>query len=123
MAKISFDSDGFTVELTPAEKFFALHGSLHVPYSHVVDASVEDRNGWRDAWRKLMGTSAPGLKMAGTFFGHGGWAFLDYSNGENCLAITTRDERYKQIVVQLDESQNAADIVNQLREKVSSSSG
>jgi len=117
MAKIIFGSDKFTVELTPVEKFFALHGSLHVPYSHLVDASVEDRSGWIDAWRKLMGTSAPGLKMAGTFLGKGGWAFLDYSNGENCLAIQTRDEIFKQIVVQLERDQDAADIAARLREK------
>ncbi len=108
-----------TIELTPFEKFFALHGSLHVPYSHVVDASIEDRSGWRDAWRKLMGTSAPGFKMAGTFFGHGGWAFLDYSNGENCLAITTRDETYKEIIVQLEPDQDAATFAAQLRDKIS----
>ena len=117
MARITFESSSFTIELTPLEKFFALHGSLHIPYSHVVDASVENRSGWIDAWRKLMGTSAPGLKMAGTFFGKGGWAFLDYSNGENCLAITTRDETYKQIVVQLDSDENAASIAQQLRDK------
>jgi len=119
MAKITLDSDSFTVELKPLEKFFALHGSLHIPYSHVVDASIEDRNGWIDAWRKLMGTSAPGLKMAGTFFGQGGWTFLDYSNGKNCLAITTRDETFRQIVVQLDDDQNAGQIAAQLKGKAS----
>ena len=122
MARIVFHSDSLSIELTPLEKFFALHGSLHIPYSHVVDASVEGRSGWRDAWRKLMGTSAPGLKMAGTFFGQGGWAFLDYTNGTNCLAITTRDERYKQVVVQLESDQDAAAAATQLRDKVTSRS-
>ncbi|MBV8689498.1 MAG: hypothetical protein JOZ59_05270 [Candidatus Eremiobacteraeota bacterium] len=122
MAQITLNSDSFTIELTPLEQFFALHGSLHIPYSHVADATVEDRSGWKDAWRKLMGTSAPGLKMAGTFFGKGGWAFLDYRDGRNCLAITTRDEQYKQVVVQLDSQQNAADVAAQLREKATKTS-
>ena len=53
-----------------------------------------------DLWRKLWGTNAPGLKMAGTFYLPEGLAFLDDSPGNRCLVIETRHERYRTIIVQ-----------------------
>ncbi|HZZ66319.1 MAG TPA: hypothetical protein VFE17_12510 [Candidatus Baltobacteraceae bacterium] len=63
---------------------------------------VEDENGWRHMWRKLAGTNIPEVKMAGTFMFPGGLAFLDYSDGRNCVVIETTQERYRYVVVQSD---------------------
>jgi len=59
--------------------------------------------GWQFWWRKIIGTSAPGLETAGTFFANGGLAFLDFGTGRNCVVLETQHERYKLVIVQTDD--------------------
>lgn len=120
MARVTLEPDGVLIELTPVEKFLALHGSLRVPYTHIANARAEDRNGWGDMWKKAIGTDAPGLKMAGTFFSARGWMFLDYGSGRNCLVLETHDETYATIVVQIDDSIDAANLAAQIVKKAAS---
>lgn len=113
MARISIDNDIITIELSPVDKFFSLHGNLRIPVAHVTGATVEDENGWNYLW-KLMGTSLPGIKVAGSFFTADGLAFCDFGNGKNCVVLDTTNEMFKRVVVQLDESQNAQDVAAQI---------
>jgi hypothetical protein len=106
MARISIESNTITVQLSTMDKIWAVHGSLQVPLAHETLARVEDENGWTHLWRKIIGTNAPGLKMAGTFFLDGGLAFLDYSDGRNCLVLETQHEKYKLVIVQPDRDQD-----------------
>ena len=100
MPKISIEGNAVQVHLTGLDPVWAVHGSLQIPLSHVTRARVEDESALAHFWRKLVGTNAPGLKMAGTFFTDGGLAFLDYSTGKNCIVLETTHERYKTVVVQ-----------------------
>src|ERR1700737_653604 len=103
MAEIHVDGDSLSIELTVLEQFLAVHGSLRIPLQHITGVEVADENGWSFAWRKLIGTSAPGLKMAGTFFSGDGWVFCDFGNGKSCLQIDVAHETYKRIIVQLSD--------------------
>jgi hypothetical protein len=114
MPKVTIEGDDVVIALSPMDKFWALHGSMRIPREHITGARVEDENGWKRMWGKIIGTNAPGLKIAGTFFGNGGLMFCDYGSGRNCLVIETRDETYKTVIVQVDEDQDAAAIAAQL---------
>jgi hypothetical protein len=107
MARIAIESNNVQVQLSALDKVWAFHSSLQIPLGHITRARVEDENGWVHMWGKLVGTSAPGLKMAGTFFMPGGLAFLDYSDGRSCLVLETQHERYKYVIVQPDRGQDA----------------
>ena len=100
MANVTIENNSVTIELSTMDKIWATHGSLKIPLSHITLASVEDENGWDFWWRKIIGTSAPGLKTAGTFFADGGLAFLDFGTGRNCLVLQTAHETYKTVIVQ-----------------------
>lgn len=113
MAHISIDNDILTVELSPADKFFALHGNLRIPLAHVTRAVVEDENGWKYLW-KLLGTNLPGIKVAGSFFTSDGLAFCDFGNGQNCVVLDTTNEMFKRVVVQLDRSQDAQGMADRI---------
>lgn len=102
MARISIENNNVNIQLSPMDKVWAVHGSLQIPLAHVIRARVEDEHGWEHLWRKLIGTNAPGLKMAGTFFLPGGLAFLDYGDGRNCLVLETQHEKYKTVIIQPD---------------------
>lgn len=100
MVNVRLEDDAVVVELSPVEKFLALHGSLRIPYEHITGVRVEDENGWKRMWGKLAGTNFPPYKIAGTFFGDGGLVFCDYRDGQNCLVIETRDETYRTVYIQ-----------------------
>lgn len=106
MARISIESTNVLVNLTSGEKFFAVHGSLRIPLTHVTSVHVEDEDGWQHMWRKLVGTGVPQVKMAGTFMFPGGLAFLDYTDGRNCVVIETTQESYRYVVVQPERDQD-----------------
>jgi hypothetical protein len=118
MPKITIESNTLQVQLSNLDKVWAIHGSLTIPLSHVTSARVEDQNGWTHMWRKIIGTDAPGWKMAGTFFLPGGLAFLDYSDGKNCIVIETQHERYKQLIVQPDHGDDPDAIVAEINRRV-----
>lgn len=102
MARIAIESNNVHVQLSPMDHVWAMPGSLTIPLAHITLVRVEDENGWNHLWHKVIGTNAPGLKMAGSFFTSGGLAFLDYAGGKNCLVLETQHETYKYVIVQLD---------------------
>ncbi|HKU69049.1 MAG TPA: hypothetical protein VJP85_14860 [Candidatus Baltobacteraceae bacterium] len=118
MARIAIESNNVHVRLSTMDKVWAIHGSLMIPLAHVTLARVEDENGWNHLWRKIIGTNAPGLKMAGSFYLPGGMAFLDYAGGENCLVLETQHETYKNVIVQLDRDQDPDAIAAEINRRV-----
>lgn len=118
MARIAIESNNVHIQLTPFDKFWAMHGSLTIPLAHVTLARVEDENGWAHMWGKVIGTNAPPLKMAGTFYLPGGLAFLDYADGRNCLVLETQHETYKRVIVQLDRDQNPDAFAAELNRRI-----
>ncbi|HEY9180364.1 MAG TPA: hypothetical protein VIO32_06560 [Candidatus Baltobacteraceae bacterium] len=118
MARIAIESNNIQIQLSPMDKVWAVHGSLTIPLAHVKLARVEDESGWTHMWGKIIGTNAPGLKMAGTFFFPGGLAFLDYGSGRNCLVLETGHETYTYVIVQLDSDQNPDAIAAELNRRI-----
>ncbi len=103
MAHVTVENNTVTIELSTMDKIWAVHGGLKIPLAHITSARVEDENGWDYFWRKLAGTSAPGLKTAGTFFANGGLAFLDFGTGRSCVVLETAHETYKTVIIQPSE--------------------
>ena len=118
MARIAIESNNVQIQLSPFDKFWAMHGSLTIPLAHVTLARVEDENGWAHMWGKVVGTNAPPLKMAGTFYVPVGLAFLDYADGRNCLVLETQHETYKRVIVQLDRDQNPDAFAAELNRRI-----
>ena len=121
MATISLDSENLKVKLGAWDHVWAFSGSLMIPLAHVRDVSIADEGAWSRAWAKLIGTSVPGLKTAGTFFSKDGLVFCDYTSGKSCLEITTEHEFYKKLVIQLDEGQDPQSVADQIHQKLPSS--
>ncbi len=103
MATISVDSQNLHVQLGGWDQFWAFHGSLTVPLAHVTGVCIADQDTWSRVWTKLIGTSIPGFKTAGTFFSKDGMVFCDYRDGAGSLEIDVTHELYRKLVIQLDE--------------------
>ena len=118
MATVSVDQQNLRVELGPWDHFWAFSGSLTIPLAHVKGVVVADEGTWSRAWTKLIGTSAPGLKTAGTFFSKDGLVFCDYSSGKNCLEISVEHEFYSKLVIQLDGSADPYAVREEITKKL-----
>lgn len=102
MARVCVENNAVNIEMA-FDNAWSVAGSLRIPLAHLKLATVEDESGFQFWWRTIVGTTAPPLRLAGSFFGPGGLAFLDFSTGRNCLVLETQNERYKLVVVQTDD--------------------
>jgi hypothetical protein len=86
------------IELSGAEKFAALSGSLSFPMNHVksvaVDDAVVDHLGLR-----APGVHVPGVFAAGTYYHDGDRQFVFWHEGEIAVAIDLIDEKYDKVIV------------------------
>ncbi|MFN2448389.1 MAG: hypothetical protein ABR508_01160 [Candidatus Baltobacteraceae bacterium] len=117
MAKVSMDDEAVSIQLSLLETVLTFHGSLRVPFAHITGARAEDESALGHLWGKIIGTNAPGLKMAGTFWVDGGLAFLDYGSGRGCLVIDTTHETYRKIIVQPDAGEDARALADAINKK------
>jgi hypothetical protein len=101
MAIVSIADGVVHVELRLWDKILAVHGSLHIPLTHIESAAAGDPPPvpW---FSKLIGTNAPGLMAAGIFFTSEGLAFYDYGAGRPSLVLELHHERYARAVIEID---------------------
>src|SRR5699024_9925507 len=117
MARIELEAERVSVRMTPLDEILALHGSLHLPYSHIRAVSTDPvPSPWYAGFR--IGTNIPGVKMAGTFIGGQGIVFYDFHDPKRCLTIELVHQHYKRVVVQVDKDQEPATLAVQIRERL-----
>ena len=62
------------------------------------------------------GTSIPGLLTAGTFNAGVARTFWDVHNPENTIVIELRDERYRELIVEVSDPQDAVELIRGVTE-------
>jgi hypothetical protein len=100
--------------LEGADKLWALKSSLEIPLEHVegVRADPETARGWWHGLR-MAGTNIPGVITAGHFHQNGEWVFWDVRDPEKTVVISLRDERYKALVLEVENPEVAVKAVTQ----------
>lgn len=113
MAHIELGADRVGVQMSPLDEVLALHGSLHIPYSHVRSVVFEPVLA---AWCRgiRIGTNVPGVKVAGTFFTDEGAIFYDFPAPNRCLTFELDHEHYRRVVVQVDEDKSPAALATEI---------
>ena len=108
MVDLSISDGSLLLNVRGADKLWALKSSLEIPLQHVagIRADPSIAKGWWHGWR-LPGTSIPGVITAGTFYQDGKRVFWDVHNPDNTVVIELRDERYNQLIVEVEDP-NAA---------------
>ncbi|MBV8529530.1 MAG: hypothetical protein JOZ75_14560 [Candidatus Dormibacteraeota bacterium] len=104
MAHVEITEGELVVDVKGFDRVLALKSEIRVPMEHVVgaEAGQEDAGNWFHGIR-APGTNLPGIIIAGTFYWHGDCAFYDVHHAEKAVAITLRDEKYKRLVVEVDD--------------------
>jgi hypothetical protein len=95
-----------------ADKLWALKSSLEIPLIHItgVRADPEAARGWYHGIR-MPGTNVPGVITAGTFYQDGKRIFWDVHHAEKTIVIDLRDERYSELIVEVDDPEAAAKLI------------
>lgn len=103
MAEVEINDDTLTVNVTGWDRVWALKSRLEIPLEHVRGARVdpEARMSWKAL--KVGGTALPGVIAAGRFYEHGEWMFWDVRDPNQAITIELADERYKRLVIQVDD--------------------
>ena len=104
MVDLSIAEGTVTLHVRGADRLGAFKSSLEIPLVHIasVRADAEAARGWYHGI-KMPGTNMPGVITAVTFYQHGKRVFWDVHHPEKTIVIVLHDERYQQLVVEVDD--------------------
>jgi hypothetical protein len=104
VVNLSIKEGKLMLQLRGADKLWAFKSSLEIPLAHIVAvrADPETARGWHHGIR-MPGTNVPGVITAGTFYQDGKRVFWDVHNPEKAIVIDLHDERYNELVVEVDD--------------------
>ena len=112
MVDLSIAEGKLTLHVRGADKLWALKSSLEIPLVHIasVRADPEAAHGWYHGIR-MPGTNVPGVITAGTFYQDGKRVFWDVHRPEKTIVIDLHDERYNELVVEVDDPEAAVRLI------------
>src|SRR5216110_1664520 len=102
MVDVTVESDRAIFTVEGAHKMWALKSRIEIPLSHIsgVEVNHDQVGRWWHGF-KLIGTDAPGLFAAGTFYYHGEIVFWDVFDTAKTIIVSLEHERYKKLIVQV----------------------
>ena len=112
MVDLSIAEGKLTLHVRGADKLWAFKSSLEIPLVHIAGVRVdaEAARGWYHGI-KMPGTNMPGVITAGTFYHDGKRVFWDVHHPEKTIVIDLDDERYQQLVVEVDDPEGAVTLI------------
>ena len=95
-----------------ADKLWAFKSSLEIPLVHIagVRADPETAPGWYHGIR-MPETNVPAVITAGTFYQDGKRVFWDVHHPEKTIVIDLHNERYNELVVEVDDPEAAVKLI------------
>lgn len=112
MVDLSLHEGKLILRVLGADKLWAFKSSLEIPLEHVagIRADPDVARGWLHGLR-APGTNIPGVITAGTFYQHGQRVFWDVHHPENTVVIELHDERYNELIVEVEHPQMAVQLI------------
>lgn len=119
MAHVELEADRVSVHMNPLDEILSLHGTLHIPYSHIRSVTTDPvPSAWFRGVR--IGTNIPGVKIAGTFFTPDGMVFYDFHDPSRCLTFELAHQHYQRVIVQVDKDQDPTTLASQITARLPS---
>ena len=116
MVNIIIDGDRVVFEVEGWDKLWSLRSRLEVPLSHITEAYLdpEPAMGWFQGL-KVAGTDMPNIFRAGTFYQQGELVFWDVHSPEKTIVIELNHERYKKLVIEVENPKEEVNKINRSR--------
>ena len=118
MTKISFNKQKVIIEIEGIDKILALKSSIEIPIEHILSVSKADdiAKKWLGIKSitkiKIGGTQLPGVITEGTFYDKGR-VFLDIHHPENTILLSLRNDKYKEIIIEVKDRDNVINEISQ----------
>ncbi len=114
MVSITKDQEFTSFEIKGFHKVLAFKSQITVPNSHIIKAYQDELQ--LTSWKRMraLGTSIPYLIKAGTFYDweDGSTIFMDIVNYDNAIIIELIDEKYKKLIVEVQNPEEAIQLLN-----------
>ena len=112
MVDVSINGDRAVFNVEGAHKLWAIKSRIEIPLTHItgVEVNHDQVSRWWHGF-KLIGTDAPGLFAAGTFYYHGELVFWDVFDTTKTIIVSLVHERYKKLIVEVADPSAAASIL------------
>jgi len=112
MVELSISGGNLVLKVLGADRLWALKSAIEVPLNHVTGIRTDSTvaKGWWKGWR-CPGTSVPRVITAGTYYKEGKRTFWDVHNPEVAVVVDLRDERYDQLVVEVEDPNSKVALV------------
>jgi hypothetical protein len=116
MVDVSIDGDRAVFNVEGSHKLWALKSRVEIPLGHItgVEINHDQVSRWWHGF-KLLGTDAPGLFAAGTFYYHGELVFWDVFDTTKTIIVSLEHERYKKLIIEVEDPEAAAKTLNATR--------
>ena len=116
MVTIKIDGDKAIFEVQGWDKLWSLRSRLEIPLAHIKGARIDPAPamGWFQGL-KLAGTDIPNIFRAGTFYQQGGLVFWDVHEPKNTIVIDLDHERYKKLIIQVENPEHEVNKINELK--------
>ena len=113
MVNVTVNADRAVFEVEGMHKLWSFRSQIQIPLAHITNVEINhDQVGkWWHGF-KLMGTDAPGLFAAGTFYYHGELVFWDVRDTTKTIIISLEHERYKKLIVEVADPQATASLLD-----------
>jgi len=112
VVEITVDNQTLSLEVRGWDKLWAFKSRLEIPLANIRTVTA-DPSIARELWKGLRapGTHVPGVIVAGTFHKDGKRVFWDVHNPDNTIAIGLADDRYDQLIVEVQNPANAVSLI------------
>lgn len=112
MVELSIAGDKLILRVKGLDKLWSFKSRLEIPLEKVkgVRADPTVARGW---WKGIRapGTHIPGVITAGTFYQDDKRIFWDVRDPEKTVVIDLEDERYDQLIIEVDDPEAAVSLV------------
>jgi len=109
MVDVTVSGDRASFNVQGSHKLWSLRSQIDIPLSHItgVEINHDQVSRWWHGF-KLLGTDAPGLFAAGTFYYHGEIVFWDVFDTTKTIIVSLEHERYKKLIIEVADPESAA---------------
>jgi len=114
VARVSIDPEELVVEVEGLDKVLAFRSRIGIPLRHVRGATADPGIAREWKGRRSPGTHLPGVVVAGTFHHDGDRIFWDVHDGSRAIVIELEDERYRRLVIEVENPIDTVDEINRV---------
>jgi hypothetical protein len=116
MVDVTISGDRAIFNVEGSHKLWAIKSRIEIPLTHIsgVEVNHDQVSRWWHGF-KLLGTDAPGLFAAGTFYYHGELVFWDVFDTAKTVIVSLEHERYKKLIIEVADPAAIAQMLNAAR--------